>query len=303
MHRLTHFKTNRESGLSHDQGLSLARKTHSSSKLHDQPALGRPSLFAGMDPDADVGPDRVRILSTLAANRPPSKRASGRRSATRAGARSWQAKALLTLLGLGILAVMAGFAMVLSQGHPEAHPQDLSEPVNVSPPTALTTAPAAVTPAASLPSTPTTMATAAPIDPPPQTAVIEEVAPTSGASLGTTVASASPLAALSTAPMSSAAAPAPAPAAQQTAPKASKLTPAPAAQASIHSRKADKPTARKARSDTGNTARSPETKRGQDADVALLEAMFIHSRPPRNAKEKRLLCKQQPNAAGCSAKR
>ena len=303
MHRLTHFKTNRESGLSHDQGLSLARKTHSSSKLHDQPALGRPSLFAGMDPDADVGPDRVRILSTLAANRPPSKRASGRRSATRAGARSWQAKALLTLLGLGILAVMAGFAMVLSQGHPEAHPQDLSEPVNVSPPTALTTAPAAVTPAASLPSTPTTVATAVPSDPPPQTAVIEEVAPTSGASLGTTVASASPLAALSTATMSSAAAPAPAPAPKQTATKASKLTPAPAAQASIHSRKADKPTARKARSETGNTARSPETKRGQDADVALLEAMFVHSRPPRNEKEKRLQCKQQPTAAGCPAKR
>ena len=63
-----------------------------------------------MEPDADEPAERVRILSTLAASRPPSKRASGR--SRRGRGSSWQFKALLTLMGLPIPAEMTGTSII-----------------------------------------------------------------------------------------------------------------------------------------------------------------------------------------------
>ena len=156
--------------MSHDQGLTWARNTHSS-RPQAQPALDRPSLFAGMEPDADDAPERVRILSTLAASRPPSKRASGR--SRRQRGHSWQFKALLALMGLGIVGLLAGFAMVLAQGHSQAgttvSPEPARSDVVAAPANPAKPHPATASPSASAANVPST--------PAPQTAVIEEVAP------------------------------------------------------------------------------------------------------------------------------
>lgn len=272
-------KQNRESGLSHDQGLTWPRNTHSS-PLHAQPALDRPSLFAGMEPDEDDDPERVRILSTLAASRPPSKRASTRARARRGRGNSWQFKALLVLMGLGIVGLLVGFAMVLAQGHPQARLEAAPEPMAP----AVAVQAKAVAPAASVASLPT------------QTAVIEDLAPTALTPVST-VAAASPLAALNAAP-----------AAAPDQPQAKVLAshspdqpvrvPTPAAAESHRVIKATPPPLH-----TDAHSRKPETKRGQDADVALLEAMFTHSRATRTDGDKQRLCAQQPQMAGCAKPR
>lgn len=97
--------------MSHDQGSSPRREL---------PELGRPSLFADMAPQDTSAPERVRILSTLNHNVPPSKRASQRNGRTRTGGSTWQFKALLGLMGLGIGGLLIGFALVVAQGHPDA---------------------------------------------------------------------------------------------------------------------------------------------------------------------------------------
>ena len=236
-----------------------------------------------MEPDADEAPERVRILSTLAASRPPSKRASGR--SRRGRGNSWQFKALLALMGLGIVGLLAGFAMVLAQGHSQAgtampnestrsvvHPLPAVTSARQQAPTAALSVPASsplavASTVSPLPTQATASAAGWQSAPAPQAAVIENVAPAAVAGLGT-VAAASPLAALNTAPT---AAPPPHPA-------------SPKPQAPSRTRK-------------------PATKRGQDADVALLEAMFTHTRSARSDSDKRRLCAQQPQSAGCAKAR
>jgi hypothetical protein len=275
--------------LSHDQGLTWARNTHSS-RPQAQPALDRPSLFAGMEPDADDAPDRVRILSTLAASRPPSKRASGR--SRRQRGHSWQFKALLALMGLGIVGLLAGFAMVLAQGHSQAgttvSPEPARSDVVAAPANPAKPHPATASPSASAANVPST--------PAPQTAVIEEVAPAAVAGLGK-AAAASPLAALDTTPPAPSTPPKSTPAAV-TEPKATAPTTASAQDEPRRVAKASPaPAPAEAR------PRQTATKRGQDADVALLEAMFTHTRAGGTDSERRRRCAQQPQSAGCAASR
>ena len=295
--------------MSHDQGLTWPRNTQSS-RPQAHPALDRPSLFAGMEPDADEPAERVRILSTLAASRPPSKRASGR--SRRGRGSSWQFKALLTLMGLGIIGLLAGFAMVLTQGHSQAGtavPPEAARRALIAAPAATPIPPQATsiaTTTASVTASASASASAATANLPstqaPQTAVIEEVATDAVAGLGA-VAAASPLAALgSTATANSAMAKStPAPA---TRPTALPPTPAPTpttAGAQAEPRRvtpASPPPVR-----TEARPRQTATKRGQDADVALLEAMFAHTRAARPDGDKRRLCAQQPQNAACTKAR
>ena len=242
-----------------------------------------------MEPDADEPAERVRILSTLAASRPPSKRASGR--SRRGRGSSWQFKALLTLMGLGIIGLLAGFAMVLTQGHSQAGtavPPEAARRALIAAPAATPVPPQAATIATTTASVTASASSATanlPSTQAPQTAVIEEVVPDAVAGLGT-VAAASPLAALGT---TSTALPKPA-AATPTAAGA-QAEPRRVAQAS-------QPPVR-----TEARPRQTATKRGQDADVALLEAMFAHTRAARTDGDKRRLCAQQPQNAACTKAR
>ena len=248
-----------------------------------------------MEPDADEPAERVRILSTLAASRPPSKRASGR--SRRGRGSSWQFKALLTLMGLGIIGLLAGFAMVLTQGHSQAGATAPSEAARRAliaapaatpvPPQAATiaTTTASVTASASASASASAATANLPSTQAPQTAVIEEVATDAVAGLGA-VAAASPLAALGT---TSTALPKPAAATPTTA--GAQAEPRRVAQATP-------PPVR-----TEPRTRQAATKRGQDADVALLEAMFTHTRATRTDGDKRRLCAQQPQNAACTKAR
>lgn len=246
-----------------------------------------------MEPDADEPAERVRILSTLAASRPPSKRASGR--SRRGRGSSWQFKALLTLMGLGIIGLLAGFAMVLTQGHSQAGtavPPEAARRALIAAPAATPIPPQATsiaTTTASVTASASASASAATANLPstqaPQTAVIEEVATDAVAGLGA-VAAASPLAALGT---TSTALPKPAAATPTTA--GAQAEPRRVAQATPHSAR------------TEVRPRQTATKRGQDADVALLEAMFAHTRAARPDGNKRRLCAQQPQNAACTKAR
>lgn len=251
--------------MSHDQGLTWPRNTHSS-RPDAQPALDRPSLFAGMEPDADEPAERVRILSTLAASRPPSKRASGR--SRRGRGSSWQFKVLLALMGLGIIGLLAGFAMVLTQG--QAAPQEAARRALIAAPAAIPAPQPATTSTATSASVTASASAATPdlaITPAPQAAVIEEVAPAAVAGLGTAAAATTPTAA-----------------GAQVEPR--------------HVAQAAPPSVR-----TETRPRQTATKRGQDADVALLEAMFTHTRAARPNSDKRRLCAQQPQSAACTKAR
>ena len=248
-----------------------------------------------MELDADEPAERVRILSTLAASRPPSKRASGR--SRRGRGSSWQFKALLTLMGLGIIGLLAGFAMVLTQGHSQAGtavPPEAARRALIAAPAAtpvppqaatIATTTASVTASASASASASAATANLPSTQAPQTAVIEEVATDAVAGLGA-VAAASPLAALGT---TSTALPKPA-AATPTAAGA-QAEPRRVAQATPHSAR------------TEARPRQTATKRGQDADVALLEAMFAHTPAARPDGNKRRLCAQQPQNAACTKAR
>lgn len=105
--------------MSHDHGRQLVR--HLSPIKPVSPGFIRPSLFAGMDDDntADGDMQRVRILSTLeSARRPvrgaPSKMRGDRR---RAPAFSLSSKVLVGLMGMGVLALLASFVIVVLNGH------------------------------------------------------------------------------------------------------------------------------------------------------------------------------------------
>jgi hypothetical protein len=84
-------------------------------------ALDRPSLFAGVSQgdEADEDMQRVRLLSTLESARKPQRRAPSKSSQRPNGDRiGWQVKALIGLMGAGVLALLLSFVMVVREGHP-----------------------------------------------------------------------------------------------------------------------------------------------------------------------------------------
>lgn len=224
-----------------------------------RPSLDRPSLFAGMD-DEPTAEDhqRVRILSTLESTRHamrPSRTKGGKRT-SKSHRRSWLQGALWGAMGVGVLALMAGFVMVIQDSKP-AIAQEL-------PATTIARAPTSAKHDAPVPSVGGT--------PPPAAgpAVIE-----------TTHADA-PLAALgptSTASSSTALSPSTEPdraATNDQAKTAPAVKPA-VALASATSTTPAKP------------GKAGATAKGQDEDVALLEAMFAHTgrkAPPKPATPK-----------------
>ncbi|MBA4110465.1 MAG: hypothetical protein C0487_12825 [Leptothrix sp. (in: Bacteria)] len=218
-----------------------------------RPSLDRPSLFAGMD-DEPIAEEhqRVRILSTLESTRHASRpsRTKGGTRTSKSHRRSWLQGALWGAMGVGVLALMAGFVMVIQDSKP-AMAQVLPTPA-ASPPRPLASATVKPDHQASASLEANGHAAAGP-------AVIE-----------TTHADA-PLAALAMAPTASA---------TPTAPPAAPATAKPSvAIAAVSSSPLIQPKPGKA----GAAAK------GQDEDVALLEAMFAHTgrkAPPKPAAPK-----------------
>ncbi|MDI1259673.1 hypothetical protein [Aquabacterium sp.] len=211
-----------------------------------KPSLDRPSLFAGMDGEpATEDHQRVRILSTLESTRHASRpsRTKGGKRTSKSHRRSWLHGALWGAMGVGVLALMVGFVMVIQDSKP-AIAQALPATTAV-----------AHARAAARQDTPVPIA--------------EITAPSAaGPAVIETTPSNSPLAALSTATPVPEASSAPA----LTAPvpeRSTKRHPASAAMAT--------PTVPSAKPGKGGTSA-----KGQDEDVALLEAMFAHTgrKPP-----------------------
>jgi hypothetical protein len=219
-------------------------------KRGHRPSLDRPSLFAGMeDETSPEDTQRVRILSTLESTRRATKpnRTKGGRPATGKSHRSsWLHGALWGAMGMGVLALMAGFVMVI---------QD-TKPATAHPASSATTLASAQPPHATLPTPPAThvdnAASSVELVPPAAAgpAVIETTAPAPAVP--------EPVALLQKEQESAAATPAEAPAANKPAP----VAPRPKVMAATPPNKA---------------ASKPKSAKGQDEDVALLEAMFAHT--------------------------
>lgn len=219
-----------------------------------RPSFDRPSLFAGMEDDeAPEDTRRVRILSTLESTRQASRpgRTKGGRRTRKSKGRSWLQGVLWGVMGVGVLALMAAFVMVIQDTRPAlAH-----APSQAGTPQAKPEADAAK---------PGTTAEAGP-------AVIETTV-LAGAQAATTASSASPalgsnhpLAAVDNRVASAS----PGQVRQDVRPdkdQASSVT-SPPAKATPASDKADKTSGQPVK----------QAGKGQDEDVALLEAMFAHT--------------------------
>lgn len=223
------------------------------SKRGQRPSLDRPSLFAGMeDGSASEDTQRVRILSTLESTRRSSRpnRTQGGRQ-TRKGQRSiWLQGALWGAMGMGVLALMAGFVMVIQDSQPAPLHAAPAAPVRTAKPaTGLTKADTSVaalnmspasSPDATLPQGPAVIETTASVEP----ASVANPAP------GSTASAAAPV-------------------------QLTTSTSSPQAEAA---RKLEDTPAR-AKTTTAAASKSGKSKsaKGQDDDVALLEAMFAHT--------------------------
>lgn len=268
--------------MSQNRGGRLVR--HPNSDRSDRPALDRPSLFAGMDnEDSTVDGDtqRVRILSTLESARRPTRGArrgpTKIQGLTRKKRGVWQTRVLMGLMILGMLTLLASFVMVLLDGHPgSASAKAESAAGSDATPRKTASASSDNNPLAALIVPPQN----AMMPPAQQAAVIETVlsAPVPAPQAASTPAQPAPPV-IQPAPLAAKAQPAKAdhtpgaPKAAASATKAAALPPAPTAQATPTA----PPTTRR------NTAASRN-----DADVALLEAMFAHTRakpatPPKTA--------------------
>lgn len=259
------------------------RARHPISDKPGRPSLERPSLFAGMDDEPsrfDGDTQRVRILSTLESTRRPARGPMKIHGVTRKKRGAWQGKALIGLMLIGVLSVLASFVMVLLNGHAavnkaEAIGEAQRGPILASKPPITTSMTARVdaanplaaliapqpkvavpTPAAALATGPTLQ----------QAAVIENIAigPTPGvlsaAKAGAAVAAAKPdglkvaMADAKPTPL-------------VLAPHSVVLSSTQATDGA-KSIKPETPTVRRAAANNRN-----------DEDVALLEAMFAHTRP------------------------
>lgn len=217
-----------------------------------RPSLDRPSLFAGMDDEpAAEDHQRVRILSTLESTRHASRpsRTKGGRRTRKSHRRSWLQGALWGAMGVGVLALMAGFVLVIQDSKP-AIAQVLPAPTTIA------RALASAKHDTPLPSAEVTAPTVA------GPAVIE------------TTHADTPLAALSAEPTASSATVL----ATSTEPERvavnSRANAAPAVKPAAATTSTATPAAK--------TGKAGATAKGQDEDVALLEAMFAHTgrKPP-----------------------
>lgn len=295
--------------MSQNRGGQLVRQ--STSDKPGRPSLDRPSLFAGMDnEDSTFGGDtqRVRILSTLESTRRPTGRKGLTKihGITKKKRSNWQTKALIGLMGVGVLTLLTSFVMVIMDGHssparpepgnkPAATAEGIKRANGLAPKVTANTS----NPLAALIAPPQHPAMA---PTPQQAAVIENVINTPPAEQPTEpkLASISPAPAHNTTPSGSSAIK-PVDLSRQTtsvatapptvaAPKLAAATPAPlqpAAKVQPQAPAHDSAT-RASTSGSGNldtklsmpppAKRTPASK-SKDEDVALLEAMFAHTRP------------------------
>lgn len=218
----------------------------------------------------DGDTQRVRILSTLESTRRPARGPMKIQGITKKKRSNWQTKALLGLMAVGVLSLLASFVMVLLNGHTASSKADAAdqEPPSHREATKPAEAPRVSpdNPLAALVVPPVHTATAAPTRP-AQAAVIENVAIATpvidhGANSAPAKMNADTKA---TSP-------------QQVAPKSSVIATTAA--------KAEpaKPTVLALAapvSQTGHqaTGKRPQASSRNDEDVALLEAMFAHTRP------------------------
>ncbi|MFT3856099.1 MAG: hypothetical protein QM742_00795 [Aquabacterium sp.] len=123
----------------HGRHITVRRVKPAAGSSRERPSFDRPSLFAQYDnadvEDADI--QRVHILSTLESERrSPQKGPKPRpQSSTRdgGGLGNWQARALVTLMGVGIVALMAAFALLVAD-HTQAPQPPLAQAGNAAPP-------------------------------------------------------------------------------------------------------------------------------------------------------------------------
>ncbi len=248
----------------------------------------------------DGDTQRVRILSTLESTRRPTRRGPMKiHGITKKKRSNWQTKALLGLMAVGVLSLLASFVMVLLNGHAASSRADASDQVPAGHQEA--TRPAETprvspdNPLAALVVPPVHTASVAPTRP-AQAAVIENVA------IATPVidhgVSSAPANMNSEAKAASA---------QSVVPKSSVITPLTA--------KAEpaKPTVLALAapvSQTGHqaTGKRPQASSRNDEDVALLEAMFAHTRPrpvvesAADEIQRRCSSLSGPSAATCRAR-
>jgi hypothetical protein len=116
MQRFKH-KENREPRLEHKQGRP---RGHVAAPMADRARLDRPSLFAGTN-EADQAMDErqsIRLLSKLeSAQRPVRTAPSKARRLAERRRSSWQVKALIGLMGLGVVTLLSSFVLVVRDGH------------------------------------------------------------------------------------------------------------------------------------------------------------------------------------------
>lgn len=287
--------------MSQNHGGRLARQ--STSDKPGRPSLDRPSLFAGMDnEDSTFGGDtqRVRILSTLESSRRPSGRKGPTKiqGITRKKRSNWQTKALLGLMGVGVLTLLTSFVMVVAEGHgPSAKPDTASKPSPTAPAGKQSNAPTpkvaadASNPLAALiaqPARPTPPASA------PQAAIIENVAQAATTSMAADPKTNKTVALAAAAPLQSApvlapksaspSAPGPNAAAVNAKPSVTSValaqpSPSPNTAAAEAARNSASAPVKPGATPTLPTGKRPTSNKGKDDDVALLEAMFAHTRP------------------------
>lgn len=274
----------------------------------------------------DGDTQRVRILSTLESTRRPARGPMKIHGITKKKRSNWQSKALLGLMAVGVLSLLASFVMVLVNGHaPLAKPDAADQPAELNRPTTATK-PAAASrvspdnPLAALIAPPVRTAANTPTRP-AQAAVIENVAiatpvlansTTHGTTQSTTSAPAKMSATGSIAPVLPGTATAKSASTTTTSAKAEPAKPtlvamaAPSAQASPQLTAAVLDASKQAKSAPSTSKRTQAGGRNDD-DVALLEAMFAHTRPRPTesvAEEIKRRCGNLsgPDAATCRAR-
>ena len=244
----------------------------------------------------DGDTQRVRILSTLESTRRPARGPMKIHGITKKKRSNWQAKALLGLMAVGVLSLLASFVMVLVNGHAPSARSDAADQAAQPNSPGTATKPAAASrvsadnPLAAL-IAPPARADANAATRPAQAAVIENVAiaspvVTKGTSSSTTTSApakadpAKPLVLALVAPTA------------QTSPQATAT-----AQDASKQAKPTPPGGKRAQAGGRN-----------DEDVALLEAMFAHTRPRPAAEsaadeiKRRCSGLSGPDAATCRAR-
>lgn len=285
--------------MGHDQGRTAG---HTPPQRAARPSLERPSLFAGMDGHTKTPPDdaaHVRLLSTLESTRKPARLSPAKARKQREGtAMGWQVKALLGVMGVGVMALLASFVMVVQDGHPTA--PKVATAQAVKPAASVSAVASAASPGGTAPGP---LASLQAMASPVEGAASQAKAPaTEAARIEALLADAPPA---SAAPSPSASSSAPPTAATGTAKAASKAPTAATPAASAP------PIVAKVRPSLATTEARPTARtasRKRDEDVALLEAMFEHTsprRPPASITEdlhKRCAGLTGPDAATCLAK-